>query len=325
MIREIENEHIRLKTMDQGATILSLSVRDRDGQWQDVVLGYQNLEDYETYKCYLGALVGRTANRIRGGRCTLNGKEYQLPINNGPNCNHGGRKGLSFRTFESRQLEDRILFEITSPDGEEGYPGTLQLQAQYILQGDTLVLRYEAQSSEDTLLSLTNHSYFNLAGHPCFVGDHELTLAADAYGHVDENGLFTGELESVEGTPFDFRRPKAIKEALDFENGQIALGNGLDHPFAFSHDHNQVVLYCPETGIEMTVSTTMPAAQVYSANYLGGQPDKNGAPLDPRTGVCIETSCLPDDINLHPDTTPTILKKGETWTGETTFRFKTRV
>lgn len=324
MIRTIENDHIRLTVMDEGATILRLLVKDKDGHWQDVVLGYQSLEDYEKYKCYLGALVGRTANRIRNGRFILNGKAYQLPINNGPNCNHGGEKGLSFREFEGRTEGDRLVFEIISPDGEEGYPGTLRLRAEYILEGDMVRLRYTASSDEDTLLSLTNHSYFNLSGRPCFVGEHVLRLAAGQYGHVDKDGLFTGELEDVAGTPFDFRKGRTVASALDFDNEQIALGNGIDHPFVFDTDHDQAVLYCPETGIEMTMSTTMPAAQIYTANYLSSEADKNGEPLDARSGICIETSYLPDDINLHPETSETILKKGDTWTSETSFRFKTR-
>lgn len=326
-IIELENDKMKVVVSNFGGVILSLKVKDRNGLWQDVVLGYESLNDYKHYDKYVGALVGRVANRIRNGEFELNGKTYHTPVNNGPNSNHGGEKGFSFRPFKTLLKDDRVLFSRVSPDGEEGYPGTLHFMAEYVLRDDILILHYTAQSDEDTLLNITHHSYFNLSGYPCAIDDHILSVRADEYGKVDENGLYTGEIASVEGTPFDFRKARTIKTALDAEDTdeQIKLGAGLDHHFFFTADKNQVVLYSPHTGIEMTVSTSMPGAQIYTANYLDGEKGKNGFPLERRDAVCIETQCTPDDIHVNKENPETLLKKGETYDEWTSYRFKTRL
>lgn len=318
----LANDQVRVKLMDLGATIVSLCVRDRNDRWQDVVLGYESLSDYETYKGYLGAIVGRTANRIRAGRFTLEGETYQLPVNNGPNCNHGGLKGFSFRKFEAAALtENSVTFTLHSPDGEEGYPGNMDVKVTYRLQGSELTIEYEVTSDAATLASLTSHAYFNLSGHAVSVKDHLLQIDADSYGHVDGDGLFTGEKEAVQGTPFDFRRPRKIAEALDSHHGQIRTATGLDHPYFLNQGTDAMRLYSPETGISMTVSTSYPVCQVYSANYLGGERGKDRLPMDRQTGICLEASFAPDDINIEKEQSKTIVRKGEIWTNRVSFRF----
>lgn len=219
--------------MDLGATLLSLEVRDKTGNWQDVVLGYESLEDYEKHQGYLGTVVGRTANRIRKGQFTLDGRQYQLPVNNGPNCNHGGVKGFSFRKFDVTSFtDDSVTFTIHSPAGEEGYPGTLDAAVTYRLEGPKLVIEYEAATDSQTLVNLTNHTYFNLDGHASSIGSHRLQLASDEFGHVDKDGLFTGTRQKVEGTAFDFRQPRYVRDALESGDPQIETATGLDHPFS---------------------------------------------------------------------------------------------
>lgn len=310
--------------MDLGATLLSLEVRDKTGNWQDVVLGYESLEDYEKHQGYLGTVVGRTANRIRKGQFTLDGRQYQLPVNNGPNCNHGGVKGFSFRKFDVTSFtDDSVTFTIHSPAGEEGYPGMLDAAVTYRLEGPKLVIEYEAATDSQTLVNLTNHTYFNLDGHASSIGSHRLQLASDEFGHVDKDGLFTGTRQKVEGTAFDFRQPRYVRDALESGDPQIETATGLDHPFFLTRSQDAARLISDSTGIEMRVSTSLPACQIYSANYLGGQPGKDHLPMNRQTGICIETGYAPDDINIEKENSRTIVKKGEPWKAWTAFEFDT--
>lgn len=319
----LKTEEMEVWFTNLGAAILKLLVKDRQGTWQDVAAGYASLDDYPKYRGYLGAVVGRTANRIAKGQFTLNGVDYQLPINNGPNCNHGGVDGFAFRLFTPHLGEDHVTFTLHSPDGEEGYPGNMDVKVTYTIDHTDLIVHYEAESDADTLASFTNHNYFNLSGHPTYIGDHELMIHADAFGEVDGDTLFTGTWIPVEGTPMDFRTPAPIAQALEANDARIDIARGIDHSFLLN-DKEAAVLYCPQTGLELTVKTTLPQMQVYTANWFDGEPGKYGEVLGRQTSVALETQNTPNDINLYPDHPATLLKKGEKLDETTVFSFNVR-
>ncbi len=320
----LKNDSIILSLSNFGCTLQSLLVKDREGNWQDVVLGYEDMEEYDRKDtAYLGAVVGRVCNRIARGQFCLNGKDYQLFINNGPNSLHGGEIGFSYRLFETELQEDRIVFSYHSPDGEENFPGNLDLKVIYELRDQGFAIRYEAISDQDTLINLTNHSYFNLSGKPEYIGEHLLRVAADRFGCVDENTLYNGLQRKVEDSPFDFRKEKRIADCLQAEDAQLTIARGLDHSFVFCTQKDQITLYSPKSGIEMTLSTTLPQAQIYSANWLEGKKGKHGYALDPQSAICLETQFQPDAI--HWEKKPSvILKKGEKYQQETLYRFALR-
>ena len=320
----LKNEEMEAWLNSKGATLMRLYVKDRDGKLQDVVLGHENIDEYETYKLYFGATVGRVCNRIKKGEFELNGKSYQLPINNGPNSLHGGIKGFSFVPFKAELKDDRVIFTRTSPDGEEGYPGNLEVKIEYILDGNTLIIHDQAKADEDTLVNLTNHSYFNLDGDAESVADQILRLNADSFVCVDSDGLATGEISEVKDTPFDFTSGKPVKEAYDDSFEQEKLGSGLDHHFIFSQDQNQASLYSEKTGIELIMNTTQNGAQIYSANFLNDEPGKYGKPLKRRSGICFETQKMPDDIHITANHPTTLLRKGDVFDETTSFTFKVK-
>lgn len=297
----IKNEEMAVHVLNLGCTIKNIFVKDKEGHFRDVVLGYDDVFDYMRYDGYLGACVGRVANRIRDGHFTIDGEDYHLAINNGPNSLHGGLKGFSYRLFNYTLADDQVTFSYLSPDGEEGYPGELDLQVIYRLDKTTLTIEYFAQTNKKTLVNLTNHTYFNLNGEATHIGDHLLKMKASRYALVDTDGLVTGEMKDVTDSPFDFRNTKAIGEALKAADTQIAIARGLDHPFLFDEKQDQVSLYSTESGIHLTVLTSLPQAQIYTANYLDGRMGKNHEPLNAQSAVCIETQYMPDAIHLEKD------------------------
>lgn len=322
-IFRLKNEKLTVDVSNYGGTILSIVVVDKNGKKQDVVLGYDHLEDYAHYDGYLGALVGRVANRIAKGTFTLNDKTYQLAINNGPNCLHGGVKGFSYRIFDDEIKNDQLILHYFSPDGEEHFPGNLDLYATYELKEDALVINYHATSDQDTLINITNHSYFNINGYPSSIDNHTLQVQAQYFACSDEDGLVTGALRDVDHTPFDFKEEKTIGSQIHQEDEQLTIGHGYDHPFIFNANEDQVKLYSPLTGIELTVSTTLPQAQLYSANYLDGRLGKNGQPMNARDAFAIETQYMPDSIHKERNS-KTILRKGEAYDETTSYCFKVR-
>lgn len=318
----MKNEELEVVVTNYGCTIIKVLMKDKNGHIDDVVLGYDDIQSYQTLDAYLGALVGRIANRIGKGKFELNGKEYTLAINNGPNHLHGGIKGFSYQVFDYEiKNDDTIEFHYLSKDGEEGYPGNLDFKAIYQLVGDTLKVRYLASSDQDTIINITNHSYFNLSGKKENVYQHSLQIKADRFACIDADGLPTGEFKDVEGTSFDFRQPALIGERVDNDDEQLQLGKGFDHPFIFNDNENQVVLTHESTGRTLIVSTTLPGAQIYTANYLDGRLGKYGQHYYERDAVCIETQNLPDAIHIEKQPT-TILKKGESYDETTSYQFK---
>lgn len=318
----MKNDELEVVVSNYGCTIVKVLMKDKNGNVDDVVLGYDDFKSYQTLDACLGALIGRVANRIAKGEFTLNGEDYHLAINNGPNHIHGGIKGFCYQVFDYEVKDnDTIVFHYLSKDGEEGYPGNLDFKAIYQLKGDTLNIHYLASTDKDTLINITNHSYFNLSGKKENIYHHLLEVKANRYACIDENGLPTGEIKKVEGTPFDFNTPAYIGDRVDCDDEQLKIGKGFDHPFIFTADKNQVILTHEESGRCLTVSTTLPQAQIYTANYLDGRLGKYGQHYDARDALCIETQNLPDAIHLEDNPT-TILKKGEVYDEMTSYQFK---
>ena len=321
---EICNKELKVIVCNLGCHLISIYTRDRDGVAEDILLGYEDIEDCHKDSSYMGAIVGRVANRIARGRFTLNGNEYHLAINNGPNHLHGGAIGFDRRIFSYTLLEDGVEFSYLSPDGEEGYPGNLELTVIYRVVGDELRMNYRARSDADTLCNITNHAYFNLAAGKEAIYDHILRIAADQIGCVDQDILATGELLDVEGTPFDFRQGKAIGQDIHTDHPQLKNASGYDHAFIFSDTYHQVELYDPKSGRAMSLSTSMPTMQLYTGNFLaGGVNGKHGVPYENGYGVCLETQYLPNAIHFEKNP-QMLLRKGERFHAMTVLKFYTK-
>ena len=313
----IKNDTLAVEIMEYGATIRSLLVQ-HGGVWTDVVLGYDTLREYEENDGYLGACVGRVGNRIGGAAFTLNGKTYTLAKNDGTNHLHGGVRGFDKYVWAAEELPDGVRFARVSPGGEEGYPGTLHAAVSYCLQGDALVMEYEASADEDTLCNLTNHSYFNLNGGG-FVLDHVLQISAEEFLENSAATLPTGKRLPVAGTPFDFRAPKRVGQDIGADDVQLQNCGGYDHNFCLTGE-TAAVLRGDASGITMTVRTTLPGMQLYTANVLTERRGKNGAVYAPRAALCLETQYFPNAMACEDFEKP-ILRAGELWHHRTTLTF----
>lgn len=314
-----------------GGIVVSLTAPDRDGHYADVVLGFDDLDGYLAGHPYFGAIVGRYANRIAKGTFSLDGKEYTLATNDGENHLHGGDEGFDKKVWRGRGVIGgkgiHLILDYTSPDGEEGYPGTLDVMVVYTLtHDDELKIDYKATTDKATPVNVTNHSYFNLRGQG--TGDilgHELMISADRFTPVDETLIPTGELRPVEGTPFDFRKPTAIGARIEADNQQLEYGGGYDHNFVLKREGDELALAArvhePKTGRMMEVYTTEPGVQFYSGNFLdGSNVGKGGKVYDFRDGFCLETQHFPDSPN-QPDFPSTILRPGEEYSTTTVYKF----
>lgn len=306
------------KILDYGATIQSIIVPDKNGVPVDVVLGYDTVEGYISGDGYIGATVGRFANRIKEGRFELNGEKYELYINNGPNHLHGGKKGFDRCIWSAKQVGEKVVFSRISPDGEEGYPGNLEISVIFGWEGDSLIIEYEAETDRDTILNLTNHSYFNLNGKDK-VDEHILQINAERFTVCDQNCTPTGELALVEGTAMDFRTPKTIgKDAYNDEPCVKPFG-GYDANFVIS-GHPFAKATGDKTGITLVADTDQPGVQLYTANALTDQKGKGGADYGFRSAFCLETQHYPDCVN-HPEWPSPILRKGEKFHSVTKYTF----
>lgn len=318
--------------MNYGATLVSVKLPDSMGRMTDVALGFDSLDGYLGAQPYMGAVVGRYANRIAKGRFTLDGKPYALAVNNGENALHGGLKGFDKRLWRAKSIsvEGRPAVEMvyTSPAGEEGYPGTLTATVTYSLTNDNEVrLHYTATTDAPTVVNLTNHSYFNLAGAgKGTILDHIVTIHADRFTPVDRGLIPTGELRSVGSTPFDFRVPAAIGARIgDTEEEQIRLGGGYDHNFVLNGPAEQLRFVArvkePVSGRTLEVFTDQPGLQFYTGNFLDGSvTGKGGIRYEKRFGFCMETQHFPDSPN-HPEFPSVVLHPGETFQSTTVYRF----
>lgn len=310
--------------LDLGCTVQSIFVPDRDGKLRDVALGYDNVAQYEANSAYLGAVVGRHANRIKDGRFVLNGKEYKLAVNNGPNHLHGGVEGFNLKVFDCAGYDDKLItFRYLSPDGEEGYPGNLDVTVTYQFTDDnSLIMKNYAATDADTVVNLTNHLYFNLSGEGNgTILDHNLKLYASRYTENDENCLPTGVIAGVDGTPFDFRKAKPIGRDINQQNQQLANGHGYDHNFVLDGDGYKPVadLLSAESGVGLFAYTTMPGVQIYTANFLDERRGKTGIYKE-NYGVCIETQYFPNAME-HPHFPSPVLCKGEVYDHTTMYQF----
>ncbi len=310
-----------------GARVVSIVVPDKKGEMRDVALGFSNLKDYEEDDAYLGSICGRYANRICKGKFTLNGKEYSLAINNGPNALHGGVVGYALRTWKAEPVSDenKLVLTIDSPDGEEGYPGNLTLQVVYKWSEDNeLTIQYEAVSDADTILNVTNHTYFNLNGHASgTVLDHSLRVDADQATAIDNTLIPTGEIVSVKGTALDFTEFKTIGKDIDAEEEQMKMTqNTYDHNLVLNGSglREAAVLLSKESGIRMTTFTDQPGLQVYVVDYVIRHTGKHGQDYVPHASVCLETQHFPDSIN-HENFPSVVCKAGEKFQSTTIYNF----
>ena len=321
---------VEMSVTNYGAKIVSLHVPDRDGNMVDVVLGHNNMDEYLTSKePYFGAVCGRVANRIAKGEFTLDGQTYRLAVNNGPNHLHGGIKGFNAVVWDVQVIDHQTL-ELTyvSPDGEEGYPGTLTVKMTYRLTDHHAVeISYEAHTDRPTILNLTNHSYFNLsgAGDPS-IYDHLLTLNADTYLPTDDTAIPYGEPAPVAGTPMDFRTAHPIGERIEADFQQLIFGKGYDHTYILNRHNGGPAWFgaramSPRTGIIMDVYTSEPGIQLYTGNWMTGEfHGKYGYRYPFRSAFCLETQHYPDSIH-QPTYPPVVLYPGQTFQSQTIYRF----
>ena len=328
----IDNGTVQVSVTDLGATIQSIIVPDRDGKKIDVVLGYDTPEEYYENTCYFGAVIGRSGNRIDKGRFTLNGKEYQLDINDNENNLHSGLNGFDNRRWEvEKTTDDSVTFFLEDADMEQNYPGNFQISVTYTLTDDNaLQLHYEGECDQDTVANLTNHVYFNLGGHDSgCIEDHELMLTAKRYTPViDHQAIPTGELAPVEGTVFDFTTPHRIGERIGADEEQLKFVKGYDHNWLIRDEKGDVIkigeAFCPASGVQMEIFTDLPAVQFYAGNCMTpGQKGKGGVIYQPRCGFCLETQFVPNAINMDNVQKP-VLKAGEKYDTTTCYRFSNR-
>jgi aldose 1-epimerase len=316
------------RIMTYGGIVVSLKVPDKNGNFGDVVLGYDKLDDYVKNSPFFGALVGRYGNRIAKGKFTLAGKEYTLALNNAPNNLHGGPIGFDKRVWKATTLltADGPVLKLNylSQDGDQGFPGNLNVTATYTLTADNgLLLNYTATTDKATLCNLTQHSYFNLAGKGDVL-NYLVYINADKFTPVDKTLIPTGELKPVEGTPFDFRKPTAIGARINAADEQIKFGNGYDHNWVINKPPGKLGLVArvtdPATGRVMEVLSTEPGVQFYTGNFLDGITGKGGWVYKNRSGFCFEPQHYPDSPN-HPQFPSTALKPGETYQNTILYRF----
>ncbi|KTF69940.1 aldose epimerase family protein [Sphingomonas sp. HT-1] len=328
---EIARGAFRAQFLNLGATLHRLEVPDRHGRPDNVVLGYADLEDYRRQPPrYYGAVAGRYANRIAGGRFALDGETFQLTTNEGDNSLHSGPAGFDQQlwTVESRS-DTAVTFRLDTPHGWNGFPGDLTARVEYVLEEDGLAVRFTATTDRATIVNLTQHAYFNLAGEgsSATILEHVLQIPASAITPVDNELIPTGALAPVEGTPFDFRTPKPIGRDIDAADAQLALGTGFDHNFVLDgpagFERRIATLFDPHTGRVLDVHSTEPGVQFYSGNYLAdGAPGTTGGTYPLRGGLCLEPQKFPDSPN-QPGFPSARIEAGETYRHSMAFRFRT--
>tara|TARA_R110001592_G_scaffold292843_2_gene562335 strand:- start:1976 stop:3160 length:1185 start_codon:yes stop_codon:yes gene_type:complete len=329
----IKNKSIEVAITNYGGRIVGLWVPDKNNKMTDVVVGFGNIEDYvNSSERYFGATIGRVGNRIAKGKFTLEGKEYSIPINNGENTLHGGKKGFQDVVWDVVQPdENTIELSYTSPDLEEGFPGNLKVKVTYTATVDrSITMKYEATTDKPTVVNLTNHAFFNLNGEGSgTILNHMVKFYADKFTPVDKGLIPTGELKSVKGTPFDFTSSHTIGERIGLENEQLSNGNGYDHNFVLNGTKKEGMNYAATitgdiSGITMDVFTAEPGLQFYSGNFMkGSNTFKSGAKDDYRTAFALETQHFPDAPN-QPNFPSIVLKPGDTYSTMTVYVFKAK-
>jgi aldose 1-epimerase len=326
----LKSDGIEASIMTYGARVVSIKTPDRDGKMANIVLGYSGLDGYlDDGKTYFGAIVGRYGNRIALGKFSIDGHQYQVPVNNNANSLHGGTVGFDKLVWQARQITDGVEMTLVSKDGDQGYPGTLTVHVRYTVHHNALRIDYTMSTDKATVVNLTNHSYFNLAGDGkgTILGE-ELMLPADKYTPVDAGLIPTGVLAPVEGTPFDFRKATVIGARINDNNEQLKIAGGYDHNWVLRGANGEVKtaarVYDPGSGRVLTVTTTEPGVQFYSGNFLDGTKyGKAQQGYVKNAALCLETQHFPDSPN-HPAFPTTELKPGESRHSMTTFTFSTQ-
>lgn len=319
-----ENGTVSVDVLNLGAAVAAVRTPDKSGKLADICLGYSDAAGYEEQDCYFGVVVGRYANRIRGGQFQLNGQAYQLDQNDHGNCLHSGAAGFDKRLWDWETEGDTLILRLESPDGEGGFPGSLRVEVRYRLTDENeLVIDYRGVCDQDSILNLTNHSYFNLNGHGR--GDilrHQLRISASRFTRVDAEAIPTGELPSVEGTPFDFREFHPVGERIGQEDPDLQAVGGYDHNFVLDGEGLREAACLKEsyTGRRLTVYTDLPGIQVYAGNMLKGESGKSGARYGKRSGIALETQYFPDSPN-RPEFPSCVKKAGEIYESRTVYRF----
>lgn len=304
----IENESVSIAVTDYGASLVRF-VHRRSGK--DVVLGFESAEGYLGQTSYIGASVGRTANRIADGKFSLNGKEYHLPVNNSGNCNHGGLHGFDKVIWDTEEKENEIIFRYRSADGEEGYPGNLDVAVSYRLLDNGVEIKASGTPDQDTLFAYTNHSYFNLDESDNAM-DHEVMIHADCFAASDRNGLAENRFIPVAGTPFDFRAFHTPGERIGDEDEQLKFGCGYDHYYPIEGSGMREFAVCRGKNLVLTVFSDQPGMHFYSANYLEGKRGKNDHVYSPRSALCFECAYMPNAVNYPEVGRQPIVRAGET-------------
>jgi aldose 1-epimerase len=315
-----------------GGVVVSLKTPGRNGKSEDVVLGFDDVDGYVANfngpsNAFFGAIIGRYANRIAHGGFTLDSEKYALPRNNGENTLHGGPHGFNNVVWKAKTIADGIELTYLSKDGEAGFPGNLTATVRYTLVKGELRIEYSATTDKDTVVNLTNHSYFNLAGQGDIL-NHQLTLHASRFTPVDAGLIPTGELKSVDSTPFDFRKATAVGSRIKADDTQLHLGRGYDHNWVLDNKDGRLAeaaeVYDPSSGRVLKVLTDQPGIQFYSGNFLDGSvKGKGGKPYELRSALCLETQHFPDSPN-HPDFPSVVLKPGQRYHSVTIYRFSVR-
>lgn len=313
---------VSVEVLSFGATVHAIRVPDKYGSVVDICLGYETPQEYRDYNASMGGTMGRCANRIGGARFLLNGQEHHVTVNEGANCLHGGKIGFHKKHWNYTYDDISVTLTLDSPDGEEGFPGNVHVETTYTLKDGTLTIAYCGVTDQDTVVNLTNHAYFNLAGHAAGpVADHVVRVRASRYTPAGDGNVPTGEIAAVDGTLLDLRGGVELGERLN--DPVLAKSRGYDHNFVLdSGDAPAAEVYCPRTGIAMEMRTTLEGMQLYTAGFLTERTGKDGTVYSAHHGLCMEPQHFPDAIN-HPEFPSPILRAGEAYRESISFRFLT--
>lgn len=326
----LENKNgVKAYLTDYGAALVRLLVPDKNNELRDVVLGYDDTAGYEQGDVFFGATVGRNANRVGGAHVEIAGKVYKLEKNDNDNNLHSGTHYYNKRLWDVvEQADDHVAFVLHSPDGDQGYPGAFDMHVTYTLDdSNELTIHYVAVPDQDTVINMTNHSYFNLNGHASgTVLGHKVTVNADSFTPADAYSIPAGEIRSVEGTPMDFRSGRVLGDDIDTDYEPLRFGSGYDHNWVLKNEgrfDKVAEVASEESGIVMEVYTDLPGVQIYTANFVDGEPGKDGASYIKRSAVCLETQYFPDAVH-HENFPQPLCRKGEKYDTRTAYRFLTR-
>lgn len=317
----LESENLKVLVSNYGCIVIDIQIKDDKNQWESVTLGYEKLEEYKTSNGYLGAVIGRISNRIKNSKFILNNTVFKVSKNENENQLHGGLEGFHTKVFSYEIINEReILFKYLSKDLEEGYPGNLDVEVHYIINDNELLIKYRAKSDKDTIVNLTNHSYFNLSSKPNNLKDLYLKIKSNFIAKTDRETVPTGEILNINNTCFDFNEFKEISKVLEENEKELEATKGFDHYFLFE-DEKCVILEYPPKNRRLIIETSLPGAQIYTSNFLDERICKDNQKYGFHDAICIETQYMPNDINIS-ENSKTILRKNEKYEEFTRFTFE---